>query len=186
MNPPRIRSALLVTVLATLPLSNGCMWAPELTDVKEDIARQMPDTDFRKNVTLSFGPLTMVLARAITGVIPDAREAHDYLRDVTRVQVAVYEVEGTLRRIDVETPERLEELMEDGWEMAVRVREEDQVVWLLYRIDNDSIREMFVVVMESDSLVLVKVKGKLDRLLAEAINHARDDGGFMHGSGVHM
>jgi hypothetical protein len=170
-------------MLAALPLSGGCMWAPELSGVKQDIARQLPDTGFRKHVTLSFGPLTMALARAVTGFIPDAAEARTYLQDVSRVQVAVYEIEGTRDARAIQTPSRLQELVDDGWEMAVRVREDDQAVWLLYRLDGDSVREMFVVVMDRDELVLVKVKGRLERLLAEAIRHARDEGGFMSESG---
>jgi hypothetical protein len=163
------------------------MWAPELTEVKRDIARQLPDVGFRKNVTLSFGPMTMVLARTATGIIPDASEAHDYLREVSRVQVAVYEMEGTPGDFILETPERLQELLDDGWEQAVRVREDDQVVWLLYRIDGESVRELFVVVVDDEELVLVKVKGHLDRLLARAIQSSDDNKWYLHGTrDVHL
>ncbi|HEU4364290.1 MAG TPA: DUF4252 domain-containing protein [Candidatus Krumholzibacteria bacterium] len=182
MNSPTLKQLILAAALLALPLANGCMWAPELTEVKSDIARQLPDVGFRKNVTLSFGPLTMVLARTITGLIPDAGEARAYLRDVSKVQVAIYEIDGTPEGTAVETPARLQELLDEGWEMAVRVREEHEVVWLLYRLDDESVREMFVVVMSDDELVLVKVKGRLERLLAEALEHARDEGGFMRGS----
>lgn len=183
MNPPTFRKLALAVVLLAAPLANGCMWAPELTEVKRDIERQLPDVGFRKNVTLSFGPLTMALARAITSLVPDAGEARDYLRDVSRVQVAIYELDHPAGETALETPRRLQELLDEGWEMAVRVRDRDEVVWLLYRIDDDSVREMFVVVMGDRELVLVKVKGRLERLLAQALEHARDEGGFVHGSG---
>ncbi len=186
MNASMTRTLVLAAALGFAPLAGGCMWAPELTDVKQDIARQLPGVGFRKNVTLSFGPLTMGLARAITGCIPDAREAHTYLRDVSRVQVAVYELDGAPAGHDIDTPSRLEALIEDGWEMAVRVREESEAVWLLYRTDGDSVREMFVVVVSDEELVLVKVKGRLERLLAGALEHARDEDGFWRDSGVNL
>ncbi|HEX5133469.1 MAG TPA: DUF4252 domain-containing protein [Candidatus Krumholzibacteria bacterium] len=179
MHPSHIRRVLLTGVLVALPLANGCMWAPELTEVKQDIAGQMPDVGFKKNVTLSLGPMTMALARTVTGLIPEAHEARGYLRDVSRVQVAVYQLEGQADATRIETPSRLEELQADGWEMAIRVNEENQRVWLLYRANDDTIREMFVVVVDDDQLVLVKVKGHLERLMAEAIRHSRDEGDFL-------
>lgn len=182
MNFPNLKTLFLAIPLLALPLSNGCMWAPELTAVKRDLARQLPDVGFRKNLTLSFGPLTMGLARGVTGLIPEAAEVRNYLRDVSKVQVAIYEIEGTPRGTAVETPARLQELLDEGWEMAVRVREEHELVWLLYRIDDESVREMIVVVMGDEELVLVRVKGRLERLLAEALQDSRDEDGFMHGS----
>lgn len=179
----RSRNALaLAVVLAALTLGNGCMWAPELTEVKRDIAGQLPDVSFRKNVTLSFGPLTMALARAVTGVIPEAHEARGYLRDVSKLQVAVYEIEGTADAAGVQTPARLQELLDDGWEMAVRVRDEGEVVWLLYRVDDESVREMFVVVLGDGELVLVKLRGRLERVMAAALENVNDEGAFLRGA----
>jgi hypothetical protein len=182
MKTRKTSALFLATTLSVVMLGNGCMWAPELTEVKRDIAGQLPDVTFRKNVTLSLGPLTMVLARAVVGFIPDAREARPYLRDVSKVQVAVYETSGDVRASAVETPARLQEMLDDGWEMAVRVREDDEMVWLLYRIDGDSVREMFVVVMGDEELVLVRVKGHLERIMAEALQNIDDEGSFLRGS----
>jgi len=183
----RNRSLVIAVAMATLPLAGGCMWAPELTDVKQDIARQLPDVGFKKNVVLSFGPLTMVLARTVTGFIPEAREARQYLRDVSRLQVAVYEMNGAPEYGELETPDYLQELIDKGWEMAVRVNDEGDRVWLLYRLDDESVREMFVVTMSEDELVLVKVKGHLERVMAQAIENMDDEGGLLHGgSGIHL
>ncbi|MDH5627520.1 MAG: DUF4252 domain-containing protein, partial [Candidatus Krumholzibacteria bacterium] len=119
--------------------------------------------------------------------IPDASEARPYLRGVSKVQVAIYETEGNVHAATIETPARLQEMIDDGWEMAVRVRDEDEMVWLLYRIDGDSVREMFVVVMDDEELVLVRVKGHLERLMAEALENIDDEGSFLRRShGVEM
>ncbi len=187
MNTRKTSPLFLAATLSLLALSNGCMWAPELTEVKRDIAGQLPDVTFRKNLTLSLGPLTMLLARTVTGFIPDASEARPYLRGVSKVQVAIYETEGDIHAASIETPARLQELIDDGWEMAVRVRDEDEMVWLLYRIDGESVREMFVVVMDDEELVLVRVKGHLERLMAEALENIDDEGSFLRRShGVEM
>ncbi len=164
-----------VAVILCFVTANGCMWAPELTDVKQDIAQQLPDTQFHKNVTLSFGPLTLALARVVTGLIPDAREARRYLRDVSHVQIAVYDIERSEALKSVDTPSKLEGLLEDGWEMAARVRDDDEVVWLLYRMDDESVRQIFVVVLDDDQLVMVKASGHLEKLMARALEESHGD-----------
>jgi hypothetical protein len=182
MRTRKTRALFMAATLSLLTLGNGCMWAPELTEVKRDIAGQLPDVSFRKNLTLSLGPLTMALARTVSGFIPDAGEARTYLRDVSKVQVAVYETRGDVRAASLQTPARLQQLLDDGWEMAVRVREDNEMVWLLYRVDGDSVREMFVVVLGDEELVLVRVKGHLERIMAQALEDINDGDGFLHGS----
>ena len=70
MNTRTTGRGLAVAALLSLTAANGCMWAPELTDVQKDLARQLPGTEFHKDVTLSLGPLTLALARVITGLLP--------------------------------------------------------------------------------------------------------------------
>ena len=71
--------------------------------------------------------------------------------------------------------------------MAVRVNDGGDRVWLLYRLDGESVREMFVVTMSDDELVMVKIKGRLERVMAQAIENMDDDGGLLHGgSGIHI
>ena len=68
------------------------------------------------------------------GLVPDAHEARLYLDDIRRLNVAVYEVEYLPRDFTIETPARLERLLEkDDWEIAVKEREHDQSLWILYR-----------------------------------------------------
>jgi len=158
------------TALALLA-APGCFWAPELAGVRRDIEAQLPDATFDKNIELSLGPLTMKFARLVTGLIPDAREARGYLKDVNRVEIAVYEAH-LKEPAPLRTPERLRSLLDDGWELAVRVRETDEAVWLLYRADEESIREVFIVVLNTDELVLVRARGRLERLVAHALRES--------------
>lgn len=58
----------------------------------------------------------------------------------------------------------------DGWEMAVRIRDDDELSWVFYRLDEDTIKELYVVVMDRDELVLVKAEGNLERLVARALS----------------
>jgi len=174
MNRPYcLRSALLALVLAALA-SPGCLHSGELSGVRRDLELQMPGSSFEKDVELSFGPVLIGVARLVTAVIPDADEVRPFLRGMSRVQIGIYKTEiDSLPALRM--PGQLQALLDDGWETVVRVRENDEAVWVLYRPDGDKIREVFIVVLNEHELVLVKAKGRLEKLVEAALNE-RDGG----------
>jgi hypothetical protein len=161
---------MVIAVVLTLTVTSGCMWTPELSRVKNDIERQLPDARFEKEFALSLGPIALTFARLVTKLVPDASQASEYLRDVSRVQVAVYNTEALPPVSEVRMPDRLERMSDDGWETAVKVREDDGVVWVMYKIDGDTIRDLYVVVLNDEELVIVKARGQLERLVARALS----------------
>lgn len=177
----RIRTAaVLAALLVVTVASAGCMWAPELASVCRDIEQQVPGASFDREFAMTLGPVSLAFAKLVTAFIPDAREARGYLRDVSRIEVAVYDVDSMPTVEGVRMPDRLQRMSDEGWETAVKVREDDNVVWLMYRIENDAIREMYVVVLDTDELVLVKARGRLDRLAARALLEADHTRGIPH------
>ena len=80
----------IVLLLAVVGASTGCLWAPDLVLVRKDIERQLPGASFEKEIELSLGPISLAFARLVTRMVPDARDASGYLRDVSRIQLAVY------------------------------------------------------------------------------------------------
>ena len=172
------RITVILWIAAMLPLTGGCVWTPELNNIKQDIASQIPGATFEHEVSFAIGPGGMALARAVTTLVPPAREARNWLADVSRVEVAVYEVVRSELPERLQTPRRIAEMLADGWEMAARVRQQNEAAWVLYKLDGDSVREVFVVALDQEELVMVKVKGHLERVIARALNecdreHAR-------------
>jgi hypothetical protein len=164
-------------VTAAMLATPGCLWAPELSRVRHDIEHQLPDASFDKEFELSLGPVTLAFARLVTFLIPPAREARQYLHDVSRVQVAVYDHEPLANGArNLQMPELLRSLLDEGWEMAVKVKDDDERVWLLFRAEDDVVREVFVVVLSENELVLVKAKGRLERVLTRVLHDADRDG----------
>ena len=83
-----------------------------------------------------------------------------------RVQFGVYETDNMPDFADVKLPERLQRKLDrDGWELAATIREEDQLVWLLYREDGETVEDLFAVVWSDDRLVLAKLEGDLNELI---------------------
>jgi len=77
-------------------------------------------------------------------------------------------------------PAQLQRKQERGWEVAVKVREEDQFVWVMYRADDRAVREVLVVVLDDEELVMVKARGRLDRIVARAMAESKGHRGVPH------
>jgi hypothetical protein len=177
----RCRAPVLIVIallIAAGGTSSGCLWAPELANVRRDIERQIPQARFDKEIELSLGPLSLALARVVTRFVPDAREARSYLRDVRRIQIAVYNAHDLPPTTGVEMPAVLRELQAQGWVTAVKVRDGEELVWVLYRLENESVTELYVVALDDEELVLVRAKGKLEKLAARALQESGDTPGL--------
>lgn len=184
MKPPSqhpMRAAVAVSALVLMMVTSaGCLWAPELTRVERDFQAQIPEANFQKRLVVSLGPVSLAFARLITRMVPDAREAADYLRDVSHIQLAIYETKDDLHIAHVRTPARLERLRDEGWEAAVQVRDDDDRVWVFYRTKGDHVAELYVVVLDQNQLVMVKARGKLEHLAALALREAHGVPGVPH------
>lgn len=168
----RFSTPIVVVLLIVMAgAASGCLWAPDLAMVRKDIEHQLPGVRFDKEMELSLGPVSLAFARLLTRITPDAEDASGYLRDVSRIELAVYNTEDMPPANTVTMPERLQKMTEsEGWEMAVKVRDDDELAWILYRLDDETVRELYVVVMSDEELVMVKAEGHLERLVARALS----------------
>lgn len=163
-----LKRTLLPLILVLLALSSsGCLYSREIAHTRRDIERQVPEVHFEREVVLSLGPMALRTLRWISGLVPEeeAQQASLYLRDVSRVKVGVYRSEdaAALQHLD---PIRLRRFERDGWETAVHAQEEGERVWVLYRERRGAIRDLYVVVLNEEELVLARLKGRLDQLFA--------------------
>lgn len=166
-------------------LLSGCLYSREITRTRHAVERAYPSARFEREVVLNFGPVSLFTARLLTGLMPsEAQEVRPYLRSVRRVKVGVYRTEALPPLGTVELP-RLRRLRERGWETLAAVREEDEAVWVLYRERRGSVRDFYVLALGADELVIVRLKGRLDRLLKHALQEHGDeldwDGGSLAG-----
>jgi CheY-like chemotaxis protein len=170
------QSILILSIVLIVTTCSGCLWAPELDGIRKDIERQLPGASFHREFALSVGPITLGLARTIVRLVPDAAEAREYLEDVRSVKVAIYDASNLPIDADLTMPKKLASLIEeDGWEVAARVNQDNENVWLLYRAEEDSIKDIYVVVLSDDELVLIRAHGNIDHLAAKAMrDHVAD------------
>jgi hypothetical protein len=138
--------------------------------------RELPDARFRRQVAMSFGPVTIEAARWITRKVDDAdaKQVSSYADDIDRIEFGVYEIDNRPELATIKLPKRLERKLEDHeWELAAAYRETDSRGWVLYRDDGEIVKEMFVMVFAADELVLASLRGNLNDLMTKIVEDHR-------------
>jgi hypothetical protein len=164
-----MKSKIYFLALISLIGLSGCIGSGNMTQVRNDLDEQLTGVRFKRVVGIQTGPLTLGLARFVTSFIDDAREARSLMRTVTFAHVRVYEVIGRLKGQEVRTPRTLRDLQENGWNMLVKVREEDSNVWIMSHDRFGDVRDLYMVVMDDESLVMARVKGNFTELVTRAM-----------------
>ena len=154
----------LVSFLA-LSLS-GCIYSRELARTGKDIERES-NAKLDRQVMINVGAITVGMARGIMKYVDDedVRFARHLLGDIRRMKMGLFEIDRQpSAEFDVTNLARFED-----WEVALKVRDEDDHVYLMYREHQDSIREIFLFVFEEDHLVVAKARGNLNHVVSDII-----------------
>ncbi len=152
--------ALLVLVLP------GCMSA-ELARVHRDLARDLPAGRLSGGHALAFGPLTLGLARGVVGSDDPATAAA--LRHVRGVAVGTYAIGGPLGTADLALPRAMERITDRGWAPVVVSRDDSTATFVFARQPGDVLRDLLVVSFDDGELTLVRLSGRLDAAVLEAL-----------------
>ena len=167
----------IATLLLIGGLTSGCLYSHELASTRRALEDEMPGTQLDREVVLSLGPFslwTLGWAASFVGGKPnEVRLFRRYLNDLHRVKVGVYKLRQT-DKASFAAPSQLTRLETQGWKVAVKVREEDERIWILYRkrdcficeyYPRGIVRDAYVLVLNRDELVQVRLRGDFDRLL---------------------
>ena len=173
-----------VALSLILLLVAGCLWTPDLDEVQSMVARQIEPATMKTEVKLSLGSTALSLAKLITVFADVDAEARSYLSHIDHVDINVQEISGLSSVRDIHWPDDVMKSLEDeGWEILVKAREDDEIVFVLYKPHRNTIRQMYVMALSLDELVLVKIEGSLDAMMAQAMEDhgfAREITGVVH------
>ena len=165
------RLLLLALLFVTLAVSTtGCFYSREISQTRRDLERHYPEARFDQEVVVSLGPASLRTLGWLVGLAPEeeAQMAKDYLHEIDRVKVGVFTVDY-LPDLDDFDPPTLRRFRDDDWEVAVKSREDDGIVWVMYRERHNTVRDIYTIVLTDDELVLARVKGHLNRLLEKVM-----------------
>jgi hypothetical protein len=150
--------------------ATGCMTYRGPLGVEEAIERKA-QVELHRELGIKLGPLSTKFAASF---VHHSDGDQDFLRDVSGIALTVFEVTrhkdapaGRITAKDVGV---------EGWHPVLENRSEDEQLLLLAKPGNGEIREMMLVSIESDEVVVIRLKGHLDRLIARTLAGADQDG----------
>ena len=164
---------LILCAIIALSLT-GCFRAADLGQLRREIERELPEIQYERQIEMSFGPMSVGFARLVTFFVPPSWRVRGMLSEIRTVKVGVYTARHTPFRQGLGMPPQIQELLaQKNWEVAIKVRQDGEVAWLLYRIRGQTIDQMHLIVLSDADLILVRFEGRLERLLARAVQYPR-------------
>ncbi len=167
------RSTPLVIALLALPLGACFFSAPGLVPLEAEAQRALPGLRAYPDMELKLGRLSLGLARSIVRAAAEDDEEEQVaslLQHVNGVELAVYDLASRDDGDAARAIGRLSQLAaRRGWLAAARFQDAESSGAVFFQQDGGGIRGIYIVALEDDSLTLVRLRGRLDRAIADAI-----------------
>jgi Domain of unknown function (DUF4252) len=176
---PTVRSSFAAcSVLGILLATTGCLWAPGLSPLYRDLGPAHTGGAKDSHFELRLGRLSMALAHALTEEDDDeSDELAAILSRVHGLEISVTEFEDGAASVDGARFQRdVERLAKRyGWLVGASVMSDDSAAMVLYQGRRGTIKNVYLAVRESDSLVLARFRGQLDREFFEVLARQGDE-----------
>lgn len=171
----KLGSGLLALLIASF--SMGCAYTNEITKTKQDI-ENYSNVDAETGIVVSLGPGLFHTAGFLAKFVDDedAQMASRMAYGIRRIKAGVYPLDYSSNLSSLDVPE-MRRFRKKGWKTALKVEAEDEVGWIMYRERRQRVRDLFVVVLTEEELVLARIQGNLTELLDTALNEIENDGG---------
>jgi len=159
-----------LAVLSVL-LGSGCSSRPGLEQIEQVLARELAPATVETQLRVVVGRPAVYLARLIGNGPHSGHNIRDYLSDIHQVEVAAYQLKGLDSTQTTQATAAIARLLKrQGWEVLVKASEPQEMLWVVYRAGGDVIEDLYVIALDKGGqLVLVKVDGRLDRIIARAL-----------------
>jgi hypothetical protein len=157
-----VASALLIS-------ATGCMTYRGPYGVEATIERKA-HVELQRETGFKLGPISTKIAASIIG---DSGDGQDF-RDLSGIGIVVFEV--TKHTGAPAQPITAKDLGVEGWQPMIENRSDGDQLLVLAKTRDGEIREMMFVSIESDEVVVARLKGHLDRLIAKTLAAADHDG----------
>ncbi|MCZ7602498.1 MAG: DUF4252 domain-containing protein [Melioribacteraceae bacterium] len=167
-----MKATKLITItLAIAFLLSGCIAVDGYFKGVRNKVFSSVEGDFKKEVEFSIGPAAITLSSAVVSFSDAPEFTDDMLRKVDRIQLGVYKNYdwknykpsfNSLREITAE-------LKDDGYDCIIRSVDNTDMFAVMVKTNTDRIKEMFVIAVNDEEMVMTQIFGDLDELLEIAI-----------------
>ncbi len=168
------RNAALIAVLA-LTLG-GCFTNPDIHTVVDAISWEIEPAELNTEVELRFGSKSVSLARSICGWIEDCEEYRHMLSGIRQVHLGVYDVQGRFDASSLSLSDGLRHDLEDeGWQVVMVSQDQDnEGIMVLTQVIDDDLTGLYVISIDRDELVVVRLEGDLAKPLDTLLRRDED------------
>ena len=155
-------------------LLSGCLLsAPSLDPVRHDMEARLPGVTLDPGIQMRLGRLSLGMAKGIVRMAMDEEDEEEVfamLRHVKGMEVAIYETDT----LTADGPQRWANYLSDlgarrGWVPVAKVHEGDSSSVVFFKHKRDQIRGVYVFTLNEENMVMARFKGRLDRVVAEAL-----------------
>lgn len=160
------RTIPILIALWEFSLLSGCITSPDLEDVPGIFSQELKPARLETKVRLELGPGLLSLAKF--GINLTDSQAKEYLSNIRKIELGVYEVSGlpSLNKVWKKVSRRM---VQGGWQILVKSRENTNISLIFYRLKRKGIGWLYLINLDQTELVLVKVEGRLERLIEKAL-----------------
>jgi hypothetical protein len=123
--------------------------------------------DFQKEVEFSFGAAALTLSSVAVSISDAPDFTDDMVRKLDRIQIGVYKnTDWRNFHPDYNSlREMTADLRDEGYEFIVRSIQRDQMMAVMVKTNSDRLREMFVIAVDEEQMVMTQIFGDLDELI---------------------
>ena len=153
---------------ALMALTTGCMTYRGPYGVEAALERKL-GVELHRELGIKLGPISTNFAASFVGHDDDLD-----LHDLSRVSAVIFDVGASTGF----APRPIEpvDLGAKGWTTMLASRDGDEQVLLLVKPEGGTIHDMMVLAVDGDEVVLARLTGRLDGLIAKAMDGAEHDG----------
>lgn len=157
---------LLMTLLLTLSITsvNAQSFIDEITSAV--------GTSPEVNINLNASLIRTILAFSNDA---DANEAKKVMEELNKIRVSVFDLNGNnnSKNISKLIKSKIHQLSSSGYEQIVTVKEKDELVYIIAKVEGELLQDAMIVVMEEDDeLVIISMEGQIDlKQIAQISDH---------------
>ena len=149
---------ILLTLL--LSLSITAVNANDFVDEIKDIVGTSPEV----NINLGTGLISTIMA-LVDEDDDDAKKAAAALSGLDKLRVTVFDISdnNNSQQLTELIKDKIDDLSSQGYEQIVTVKDDDEMVHIIAKVNGELLENVMIVVMEDgDELVVVSMDGEID------------------------
>lgn len=165
------KALMLIPLLLTGILVSGCFGVDGDFKSIRNTALKEAGRNFKIDTEFSLGSFELWILEGLSGIIETEYPAEDILASVSDVQIGIYNrktktdfsTASLMRKVD-------SRMNSKGWKYIVKAYEENEMTAVYLNSDSEiMLKEIFILSIDNSEIVIVQVKGDLEKLIETAI-----------------